>query len=622
MYPVMLDVRGRRCLVVGGGEVALRKVEGLLAEGARLTVVAEVPASALEALGAEGTVDLERRAYRPGEAAGFALVIAATDDRSVNRRVSEDAGASGIWVNVADDPELCTFQLPARVRRGALQLAVASEGEAPFAVRRLRQLLERRLGPAWEPWLKAAGRFRARVRELSLDREGEEARFDAFFAGTVDGEGLSARVPTEAEEAGFLAGGEPDSPEAGRPAGSAQPLDPPAAPHPPRGLPTSGPVAEKAAGDREPQPAGLVSLVGAGPGDAGLLTLRARQRLLAADAVVYDRLAETALPCDLPETVELFGVGKQADHHPIPQDEINALLVSLARRGLRVVRLKGGDPFVFGRGGEEALELVRAGIPFEVVPSVTAGVAAPAYAGIPVTHRNEVVSVTIVTAHEADKLTGPQVRWDLLAGDPHATLLGYMGMGRLRQTVERLLAWGMNPRTPAAVVERGTTSRQRVVRAEVARLPEAAREAGLKPPGLLVVGPTVDRADQLDWFGGRPLSGQRLVLAAPAGKLGEELELAGAEVVETPLPPTPAARVVLAALPLTGCLLRNAREVEALDGERDTPAWTPTPTAWCLGRDAAERARQLGWMQVEELEEGATPAELLASIAARPPAPA
>src|SRR3972149_4906928 len=300
MYPVTLNVKGRRCLVVGGGWGALR--------------------------------------------------------------VSEAAASAGVWVNVADDPALCTFHLPARVRRGSLQLSIASGGESPFVVRRLRAFLERRFGPEWTAWIEGAGRFRG-----------------------------SGRAP-------------------------------------------------------RPPPGGVG---GAGPGAAGLLTLRGRQRLMSAEAVVYDRLAATALPCDLPANVGLHCVGKEAGHHPVPQEEINALLVRLAREGKRVVRLKGGDPYVFGRGGEEAEALAAAGVRFEVVPGVTSGIAVPAYAGVPPTHRHEAVRVTLLTAHESKKEDGTQVRWDLLAADPHSTLVGYMGVTSLPQGVERPISAGVESLPPA-----------------------------------------------------------------------------------------------------------------------------------------------------------------------------
>jgi uroporphyrin-III C-methyltransferase/precorrin-2 dehydrogenase/sirohydrochlorin ferrochelatase len=572
----MLSVNGRRCLVVGGGGVALRKVDGLLLEGARVTVVAPEPARALEELAAKGTISLERRAYAAGEAGAYALVFAATDDRGVNRKVFEDADAAGRWVNVSDDPELCTFHLPAQVRRGGLKLVVASGGEAPFVVKRVRRALEVRFGAEWGVWLEAAARFRRRIRAMMLPVDAQERAYDAFFHGTVNEQTFAARVPTEADVERFLAasGGPPRAPE-------------PAVP---------GAEVREAAGR------GFVALVGAGPGDPGLLTLRARSRLLEADAVVYDRLAAPALPTDLPARVALHAVGKEAGYHPVPQEEINALLVRLAKAGLRVVRFKGGDPYVFGRGSEEAEALHAAGIPFEVVPGVTSGIAVPAYAGIPVTHRQEAVRLTLLTAHESAKDCGSQVRWDLLAKDPSATLVGYMGVTSLPYVAARLLEHGLDPATPAALVERGTTSRQRVVRTTLRELPSAVERAGLGPPALFVIGPTARRAERLDWFGSRPLFGERLAIAAPAGALGESLRSAGAEVVELPLPVTEAARVVLGALPITGVVLASATDVDALEEERSGAAWGADVVAWCLGPTAARRAEDRGWGQVQRVE--------------------
>ena len=575
MYPAMLLVAGRTCLVVGGGVVALRKVEGLLDENARVTVVAPDPEPALEALARDGAIVLERRPYAAGEAGAYALVFAATDQRDVNRRVARDADGAGRWVNVADDPELCTFQLPAQVKRGSLRLLVASGGEAPFVVRRLRRVLERRFGSEWGEWIEAAGRFRRAVRAAGLPASEQESAFDAFFEGTVDPVTFLARVPTEDDVDRFL-GERGERPREERAA--------------------SSPALSAAA----PARASLVSLVGAGPGDPGLLTVRGRQRLLAADAVVYDRLATPVLPADLPDHVSLHAVGKEAGHHPVPQEEINALLVRLARGGKRVVRLKGGDPYVFGRGSEEAEALHEAGVAFEVVPGVTSGIAAPAYAGIPVTHRREAVRVTLLTAHESAKEDGSQVRWDLLAGDPHATLVGYMGVTSLPNVVARLLAGGMDPGTPGALVERGTTSAQRVVRAPLRALVGAVERAGLGPPALFVIGPTARHASHLDWFASRPLFGERLAVVAPAGALEEPLLEAGASVVALPVPVTEAARVVLDALPVSGIVLRSEGDVEALDEERGTAAWPSEAISWCLSSGAAGRARDRGWPRVRE----------------------
>jgi uroporphyrin-III C-methyltransferase/precorrin-2 dehydrogenase/sirohydrochlorin ferrochelatase len=395
VFPVMLDVRGRACLVVGGGSVALRKVRSLLEEEARVTVVAPAVEPELEAWGERGRLRLERRRYRRGDAASYALVFAATDDPEVNRRVSDDTREAGGWVNVADVPELCTFHLPARVRRGGLELAVASGGQAPFVVGRLRRALEARLGEAWGPWLAAAARYRRRVRARWSEDPARKACYDRFFDETVDARSLTVRTPSEAEAETWLETGPAPTQEAG--------------------------VRAAVTGGEARARRGFVSLVGAGPGCAGLLTLRGWRRLLEADAVVYDRLAAPALPSDLPAHIELRCVGKEPGNHPVPQEEINALLVSLAREGRRVVRFKGGDPYVFGRGSEEAEALAAAAVPFEVVPGVTAAVAVPAWAGIPLTHRREAVRVTLVTAHESTRSGGPYMRWDLAAQDPHAT---------------------------------------------------------------------------------------------------------------------------------------------------------------------------------------------------------
>jgi uroporphyrin-III C-methyltransferase len=420
------------------------------------------------------------------------------------------------------------------------------------------------------------------VRGLDLPREAQERAYDRFFGASVDSDRLRARVPASAEIARWLEtrGGGPR-----------------------RIVPFAPPVRLAPA----PRPA-LVSLVGAGPGDPGLLTVRARQRLLAAAAVVYDRLAAAALPCDLGADVELHCVGKEAGHHSVPQDEINALLVRLSLEGKRTVRFKGGDPFVFGRGGEEAEALRSAGVPYEVVPGVTAALGATACAGIPVTHRRESVRVTLITAHECG--SGDRARWDLLAQDRDATLVGYMGLSKLEAVTARLVAAGMPPGTPAALIAQGATPSQRTVVSTLGGLHAAGVAAGIAPPALFVIGPTVHHAATLDWFASRPLSGERLGLFAPAGDLGEALDLAGAGVIEMPRPLTAAARVVLEAAPVTAWVLRTAREVDALDDRR-------APRAFCIGPATAARARQLGWSDVVELRVSATPEAIVAAIGPR-----
>jgi uroporphyrin-III C-methyltransferase len=435
--------------------------------------------------------------------------------------------------------------------------------------------------------LSSAARYRGAVRGLEAPRDREEALFDRFFEETVDPKGLTARVPTAAEEQTWLE------------------------------APVEHRTPEKAQSGRAPADdrTGLVSLVGGGPGCPGLLTVRGRHRLLEADAVVFDRLAAAALPPELAPEVELHPVGKVAGHHPVPQEEINDLLVRLARAGKRVVRLKGGDPYVFGRGGEEAEVLATEGIPFEVVPGVTSGVAAMAWAGVPVTHRREAVRLTLLTAHEAIKSDGPQVRWDLLAQDPHATLVGYMGVSALPQVAANLIEHGMDPATPAAMVEQGTTSAQRRVISTLSELPSAIEAAGLEPPALFAIGPTVGHAETLDWISKLPLAGQRLLVPASQSELGARLEAAGAEVVLLPLPATPAARVVMGALPITGCVACTAAEIDWIDEERGGQGWNDAVVAWCMGPETAMRAKERGWPNVRQLAGDAAETELVEAIA-------
>jgi uroporphyrinogen III methyltransferase/synthase len=261
---------------------------------------------------------------------------------------------------------------------------------------------------------------------------------------------------------------------------------------------------------------GKVYLVGAGPGDPGLLTLRGKAILDRCDAIVYDRLAASCLPASLRDGVALYYVGKRADHHAMRQDRINDLLVRLAREGHEVCRLKGGDPFVFGRGGEEAARLSREGIAFEIVPGITAGVAAAAYAGIPVTHRGAAESVTLVTAHEDPTKLESQVDWRCLGGARNGTLAAYMPIGNLEAVAEQLIAGGADPAAPAAVVERGTLPAQRTIVAPLAQLAAEVAAARIQPPALLLVGPTVGLHETLRWFPERPLSGKRVVVTRPA----------------------------------------------------------------------------------------------------------
>jgi uroporphyrin-III C-methyltransferase/precorrin-2 dehydrogenase/sirohydrochlorin ferrochelatase len=571
MYPIMLDLRGRRCLLVGAGQIAYRKLSRLLAEGAVVTVVAPTVIEPVARLADAGKVALLKRPFVSSDMDHCQLALAATGDPAVDQHVASVARERGIWLNVADVPNLCDFYLPAVVERGDLQLCIASGGGAPFAVRRLREMFERRIGPTWAGWIAAAKRFRRRVHAQGLSLAAAEECYNRFFAGTVDERSLDVRIPDEREEDAFCA-----------------------------------------AKDNRGGPAlGRVSLVGAGPGNPGLLTVQGLNRLRSADAVVYDRLSIPAIPLDLPDHVELHNVGKEAGRHPVPQGEINALLLRLAREGKRVVRLKGGDPFVFARGGEEVLILRQAGIPCEVVPGVTAGIAVPAAAGIPVTFRGEAVRLTFVTAHEGGM---PQVRWDLLAQDTHATLVGYMGVSTLAEVSAALIAGGMSSTTPAAVIAQGTLPRQRSVRAPLAEIANVADASGIKPPAIFVIGQVVAHAEVLESSEPRPLRGERFGMFAPPSELSEALQDAGAEVLLAPAPLTAAARLVIGLAPLSGWIVRTERELDALDQERATTGFLAGIPLWCMGAVLADLARARNWACPADLEGAGSPSHAIAKL--------
>lgn len=280
---------------------------------------------------------------------------------------------------------------------------------------------------------------------------------------------------------------------------------------------------------------GKVYLAGAGPGDPGLLTVRAAELLQTVDVVVIDALVSESIRRLIPPTTEVVYAGKRAGQHSLTQTEINELLVELAGAGRTVLRLKGGDPFVFGRGGEEAERLRTAGIGFEVVPGITAGIAGPAYAGIPVTHRSRATSVAFVTGHESEETSG--VRWDALA-QFGGTLVFYMGLGRLRAISENLIKAGLPADTPAAVISRATTPFQRTVTATLEQIEAKVDEAGLIAPALIVVGDVVNLADSIGWFETKPLFGCTVVVTrarAQASELARLLRERGAEVLEFPM---------------------------------------------------------------------------------------
>ena len=429
-FPFFIQLEGARGLLVGGGRVALRKAEKLLPFGAQLTVVAPCICPPLAALPG---LTLCRRAFADSDLSPAPdFVIAATGDRALDRRIAALCRTRRILVNVVDDPAACGFYFPALVQRGRLCIGISTGGASPTAAAWLRQKIEALLPPGFDGILDRLAARREAVKAEGGSEAKRAERLQQAFALELAAE--APRAPAAAWE-------------------------------------NAGP--------------GRVALVGAGCGRADLITVRGLRLLQQCRAVVYDDLIDTALLDTVPAGAERIYVGKRSGRHSAPQAEINAALIALAQRGGLTVRLKGGDPYVFGRGGEEALALQRAGIPFEVVPGITAAIAVPAEAGIPVTHRGVSRAVHIITAHTQDE-TPDFSRWAALPAD--GTLVFLMGLQRLPQIAAGLLAGGLPPQTPAAVLSGGNAPHPAAVRASLGEIAAAARAAGVEAPAVIVVG--------------------------------------------------------------------------------------------------------------------------------------
>ena len=453
-FPLFADLQDRPVLVVGGGAVAQRKVELLLKARARVLVVAGRLNAALHDWLATGRVQWLGEEFHPAQLDAVYLAIAATDDEALNRAVFEAAQARQRLVNVVDNQPLCNFIFPSIIDRSPLQIAISSGGKAPVLARLLRERLEALLPHSLGAMAQIAGRLRDSVKS----RYGDLTRRRRFW------------------EKLFLSPAFLRLCESGRNE-DAQTL------------------AQDALQDDLPV-CGEVALVGAGPGDAGLLTLRALQRIQQADVVLYDALVSDAVLELVRRDAEKLLVGKRARGARVAQEEINHLLVQLARQGKRVVRLKGGDPFVFGRGGEELQALRAAGIPFEVVPGITAALGATAYAGIPLTHRDHAQSALFVTGH--CRSDGKAQDWATLARS-RQTLVVYMGAIKAAELTRELITHGRAASTPVAVISQGTLATQTVRRGTLADLPALAADA--PSPALLVIGEVAALHDDLHWFG-------------------------------------------------------------------------------------------------------------------------
>lgn len=454
--PLFYQLDQKPCLVVGGGAVALRKASLLAKAGARLTVVAPAVVDALQTLAADSGGEVRRRAYGEADLAGQFLVIAATDDQVLNKQVSDDAHRRQLPVNVVDDPALCSFILPAIIDRSPIVVAVSSGGASPVLARLLRARIESLVPAAYGRLAALVAGFRDAVKARFSDID--QRRY--FWEDVLDGPVAELVLAGKTAAAESL-------------------------------LTKQLQEAADSAGTGE------VYLVGAGPGDPDLLTFKALRLMQKADVVLYDRLvAEPILDLTRRDAERVY-VGKARSDHAVPQKDINGLLVSYAKQGKRVLRLKGGDPFIFGRGGEEIEELAQQRIPFQVVPGITAASGCACYAGIPLTHRDYAQSVRFVTGHLKDG--SADLPWPELVHQKQ-TVVFYMGLVGLPIICRALIAHGRPAHTPIALIQQGTTVNQRVIVSNLQDMPDLAEKSGFRAPTLLIVGDVVRLREKLAWF--------------------------------------------------------------------------------------------------------------------------
>lgn len=458
---LLIDLTGRRCVVVGGGSVAARRVRTLLAGGASVIVIAPDVGAELRAVDEPG-LTIERRPYRDGDLAGAFLVVSATGDEAVDATVADDARARGCLLSAGFDGDAGDTRFPAEMRRGALRISVSTGGASPTVAGTIRRELEERYGPEWGPYVASLSVLRNSIRATDLPESrrrrllglAAEERFIRIVSEHADDpQGLLERLEAAADEC------------------------------------TAGP---------------FVSLVGGGPGDPDLVTTKGLARIRACDVLIYDHLVDERLVRQAPMHAERIYVGKRGGHEYMKQPEIERLLIAKATEdgGQAVVRLKGGDPYVFGRGGEEALALTEAGVPFEVVPGVSAGVAAPAAAGIPVTHRGLSTSVTFVTGHEDPTKGRDDVDWPRI-GASAETICVFMGVRNAAAIAEGLMRGGRPDDEPVAVIRWGTTPRQKTLVSALGTLARDIERAGITPPALLVIGRVVGLRERLGHTGDR-----------------------------------------------------------------------------------------------------------------------
>ena len=456
-FPIFIHIKNRPCLVVGGGSIAARKVALLRKAQADVTVVSPELCAELQKLNDEQHISHISREFEEFDLETCVLVIAATNQRVVNQRVSELANQLRLPVNVVDNPDLCSFIMPSIIDRSPVVIAVSTGGSSPVLARLIRTKLEGSIPSAYGRLAKLVEGFRDKVKTAFPNVESRRGFWEKILAGTV-AELVFTGHEKEAEA-----------------------------------------MLDKAIDDgaENPDIPGEVFLVGAGPGDPDLLTFRALRLMQQADVVVYDRLVSPAIMELVRRDAEIVYVGKERDKHTMQQENINQLLVRLAKEGKRVLRLKGGDPFIFGRGGEEIEELAQEGIKFQVVPGITAANGCSSYAGIPLTHRDYAQSCVFVTGHLKDGSV--DLNWQALA-QPNQTVVFYMGLHGAPTLCKEMVAHGLPASTPVALVEQGTTPQQRVYTATLDTLLDVIASKDIKPPTLIIVGEVVTLHEKLSWL--------------------------------------------------------------------------------------------------------------------------
>ena len=459
--PIFLDLRGRKGLVVGGGDAAARKASLMLNAGAWVTAVSPEPLSPAftELAGADRLIPVQA-AFDTKYLDGVDVVFAASEDEALDKAVHDAARARHIPVNVVDKPSVCSFIMPSIIDRSPVMVAVSSGGEAPVLSRLLRARLETLIPAGYGRLAALAGRFKQAVRQRFTTTAERRKFWEKAFLSPIAEMVFSGREQEAEASLKTMLNAQGDAPAVGE-----------------------------------------VYLVGAGPGNPDLLTFRALRLMQQADVVVYDRLVSPPILDMCRRDADRLYVGKERDNHAVPQDEINMLLVRLAQEGKRVLRLKGGDPFIFGRGGEEIETLREHGVPFQVVPAVTAAAGVASYAGIPLTHRDHAQALILVTGHLKDG--SMDLDWDMLCR-PRQTIVIYMGLKGLVILCEQMKKHGLPGDTPAAIVQQGTTLNQKTVTGTLDTLPALAAQAELKPPTLIIVGSVVSLHAKLNWFNPEP----------------------------------------------------------------------------------------------------------------------